>query len=224
MSHTKVNQVIILAAGKSLQLDGVNKALIEHPISRKTILDCMIDAFEGKVITVVVGFSAIQIMQKYPQLNYVINPNWAVTNNAMSLGLALTNEPTYVVPGDIYLDKKLVYRLDNEVSDLALTRNTENRVLSSIHAITKDNNIIDVYQGPIKNSTHPETTGLFKISNKEALTAWRNQCLQHGNLFAGQLLPVNVTNIKSVDVEKDFLWEINTPTDYLNLIREAGRE
>ena len=55
-------------------------------------------------ITVVIGFGALQIMESYPDLNYVINDNWATTNNAMSLGLALNqiNSPTYVVSGDMF--------------------------------------------------------------------------------------------------------------------------
>lgn len=51
-----------------------------------------------------IGFGALQIMESYPDLNYVINDNWATTNNAMSLGLALNqiNSPTYVVSGDMF--------------------------------------------------------------------------------------------------------------------------
>ena len=43
-----VENAIILAAGRSLQLDGKNKVLIRHPKTRKTILDYAIDAFHGK--------------------------------------------------------------------------------------------------------------------------------------------------------------------------------
>lgn len=221
MSKNKVNNVIILAAGKSLQLDGYPKVLIQHPKTGKTIMDSMIEAFEGKSITVVVGFCAIQIMQKYPNLNYVVNPNWAITNNAMSLGLALKNEPTYVVPGDIFIKKTLIDALDDETANLALTRNTENRVLSSIHAVTDQKELItDVYQGPVKDASHTETTGLFKLSDKEAIKVWKKKCLEHSNLFAGQLLPLEATEITSVDIGKHSLWEINTPTDYLNLMSE----
>src|ERR1700733_10391945 len=96
-----VDNVIILAAGKSLQLDGISKALIRHPATGKTVLDYAVEAFAGKRITVVVGFRAIHIMQNYPRLRFVHNPDWALTNNAMSLGLALGNlpgdEPNYVV-------------------------------------------------------------------------------------------------------------------------------
>lgn len=212
-------RVVILAAGKSLQLDGINKVLIRHPDDGRTILDYMIDAFDGKEITVVVGFNAIQIMQEYPQLNYVVNPNWALTNNAMSLGLALNDKASYIVPGDIFITKSLIERLDEEVPDIALTRMTENRVASSIHCIVDESGFVtEIYQGSVHSSAHPETTGIFKVSDASALRAWRKQCSLHANLFAGQLLPHTSIPIKSVDIQGDQIWEINTPVDYLNLI------
>ncbi|XQC06348.1 NTP transferase domain-containing protein [Arcobacter cryaerophilus gv. pseudocryaerophilus] len=146
-----VEQVIILAAGKSLQLDGVNKALICHPITKKSILEYAVEAFSGKKIIVVVGFRAIQIMQKFPQLDYVLNPDWALTNNAMSLALALNDKPTYVISGDIFIDKKLIERLDKASPDLALVSNRENRILSAIHfVVNSDNKICETYQGLYK--------------------------------------------------------------------------
>ena len=215
----EVNKVIVLAAGKSLQLDGVNKVLIRHPIDGQTILDHVIEAFPDKEITVVVGFCAIEIMQRYPNLNYVINPNWALTNNAMSLGLALDDRPSYVLSGDIFVNKILFDRLDEEVDDLAVTRKNESRVLSAIHCMTGLNSkIVDVYQGPVRSITHPETTGIFKMSNTAALREWKRRCMQHANLFAGQLLPIETVDIASVDLVDDLIWEINTPIDYLNMI------
>lgn len=217
------SRVIILAAGQSLQLDGVVKVLIRHPVNGKTILDHMIEAFEGKDITVVVGYRAIEVMQAYPRLNYVINPSWALTNNAMSLALALGDAPTYVVVGDVFLERGLVERLDRGPDDLALTRTTENRIPTSIHCVVDgEGKICDVYQGPVRSPQHPETTGVFKMSTPDALRAWKRRCMQHGNLFAGQLIPCSTACVRSVDASQDEISEINTAVDYLNLI--ARRE
>src|SRR6188474_1009762 len=101
---TAVNQAIILAAGRGHQVDGMAKVLIRHPTTGRTILEHAVSAFAGKRIVVVVGFRAIQIMESAPGLDYVVNHDWSLTNNAMSLGLALTDEPTYVVSGDIFFD------------------------------------------------------------------------------------------------------------------------
>lgn len=214
-------RVIILAAGKSLQLDGISKILIRHPADGRTILDWAIEAFAGKRITVVVGFRAIQIMQAYPGLDYIHNPEWVLTNNAMSLGLALTEEPTYVVSGDIFIERRLIERLDQEAPDLVLTSQREKRSLTAVHCVLDgEGRVIELYQGPVRDMMHPESVGLFKISSHDVLRQWRRRCIEHSNLFAGQLLPCDPPRVKSVLLGEDELFfEVNTPTDYMELIR-----
>lgn len=211
-------RVIVLAAGRSHQLDGAIKVLIRHPTTGRTILDDIAQAFAGKHVTVVVGFRSIEVMQTRPDLEFVVNPNWALTNNAMSLGLALDERPTYVVSGDIFLERSLVTRLDAAAPNLVLTRLSERRIPSSIHCVVRDGAVVDLYQGPIRDVSHPESTGLYKISDPELLWRWKRSCLEHGNLFAGQLLPVALAPVASVDIGDDLASEINTPTDYLNLM------
>jgi choline kinase len=219
-----VERVIILAAGKSLQLDGISKILIRHPADGRTILDWAIEAFAGKRITVVVGFRAIQIMQAYPDLDYIHNPEWALTNNAMSLGLALTEEPAYVVSGDIFIERRLIERLDRDVPDLVLTSRREKRSLSAVHCVLDDaGRVIEPYQGPVRDMAHPESVGLFKVSSPEVLRQWRRRCIEHSNLFAGQLLPCSPPCVQSVPLEDELFFEVNTPTDYMELIRSRAR-
>ena len=220
-----VERVIILAAGKSLQLDGISKVLIRHPADGRTILDWAIEAFAGKCITVVVGFRAIQIMQAYPNLNYIHNPEWALTNNAMSLGLALTEKPTYVVSGDIFIGRNLIERLDRAAPDLVLTSPREKRSLTAVHCVLDDlDRVIETYQGPVRDMVHPESVGLFKVSSPDVLRQWRRRCIEHSNLFAGQLLPCSPPCIHSVSLGNDDLFfEVNTPTDYIELIRSCAQ-
>ena len=221
---SKVDHVIILAAGKSLQLDGISKALIRHPVTGRTILEYAIDAFAGKRITVVVGFRAIQIMQTYPQLGYVHNPDWALTNNAVSLGLALDDKPTYVVSGDIFIGSELVQRLDRGAPNLALVSDREKRSLSAIHCVLDERQrVIETYQGPVRSMTHPESVGIFKISDPGLLGAWRRRCFEHTNLFAGQLLPCDQAEIGIEMLRDELFFEVNTPVDYLDLIEASGQ-
>jgi choline kinase len=216
-----VEQVIILAAGQGYQLDGINKVLIRHPKTGKTILEHALDAFCGKRVTVVVGFRAIQIMEMYPELNYVINPDWALTNNAMSLGLALTTEPVYVVSGDIFISKPLVDELDEGHGNLIVTEHRENRALTSIHCVVDESDIVrETYQGPIKDIRHPEAIGLFKISDSAILREWRKRSINHGNLFVGQTLPVDLSQIGTHPIGRHEFDEINTPSDYLRLLKK----
>jgi choline kinase len=221
---TKVERAIILAAGRGHQLDGVNKVLIRHPKNGKSILDHAIDAFEGKRITVVVGFRAIQIMEQYPNLDYVINYDWAITNNAMSLGLAINSQPTYVVSGDIFFEKSLIQYLDQSEDNLALTALRENRALSAIHCVCDQRNVIlETYQGPVRDVAHPEAIGMFKICDPGLLKDWKKNCMKYGNLFVGQTLPCHGAPIQSVPLADEVYEEINTPSDYLRFVERVRK-
>lgn len=217
-----VDHVIILAAGRSLQLDGISKAMIRHPRTGRTILEHAIEAFAGKHITVVVGFRAIQIMQAYPQLDYVHNPDWALTNNAMSLGLALDSRPAYVVSGDIFIGPELVQRLDHAAPDLVLVSDREKRALSAIHCVVDERRqVVETYQGPVRSMSHPESVGIFKVSDAGLLRTWQRRCIEHSNLFAGQLLPCDQAPVAVEMLGGELFFEINTPVDYLELLQAS---
>lgn len=216
-----VEHVIILAAGQGFQLDGICKVLLRHPVTGKTILQMAIDAFVGKDITVVAGYKAIDVMQDYPQLNYVINSNWAVSSNALSLGLALDERPTYVVSGDIFLEKLLIDELDAAAPDLVLCEGRENRALTAVHCLFDAKGLLaETYHGPVRDYQHPEAIGLFKASSPRLLKKWKKQCLEHGNLFVGETLPCALADIHRYDVGDHPFHEINSHGDYLNLLQE----
>lgn len=216
------DRAIVLAAGRGFQLDGLNKVLIRHPVTGETVLDHVIKAFADQKITVVVGFRAVQIMELYPQLDYVINHEWAVTNNAMSLGMALDNKPSYVLAGDIFVEKPLIDRLNNEVENLILSDPRENRTLSAIHcSLDEKGQLLETYQGAVRSSNDPEAIGLIKISDAELLRRWKKTCIQHGNLFAAQTLPCNLAKISAVPLGGDMFTEINTSSDYLRFIEKT---
>lgn len=215
---SKVSQAIILAAGRGNQLDGMSKVLIKHPKTGLSILEHAVRAFAGKRVIVVVGFRAVQVMESAPRLDYVVNHDWSLTNNAMSLGLALNDDPTYVVSGDIFFERELIERLDDERPDLVLSDSRENRTLSAVHCVLReDRSIAETYQGPIRDANHPEAIGLFKISDPDLLRLWKRRCIAHGNLFVGQTLPCDGAPIFAAARGESEFHEINTPTDYLRL-------
>lgn len=222
MSHVK--RAIILAAGQGFQLDGINKLLIQHPATGRTILDHALEAFSGKDVTVVVGFRAIEIMQRYPRLDYVINHQWALSSNGLSLGLALDERPTYVVSGDIFFERELIAELDRSRADLALVEARENRVPSSIHCVLRpDRTIEETYQGPVRQVSHPEAIGLFKIGAPRLLAEWKRRCARHGNLFVGQLLPCDGEPVGVFERGEHPFDEINTADDYLRFAKRMAR-
>ncbi len=214
-----VKQAIILAAGRGHQVDGMAKVLIRHPATGRSILEHAVEAFAGKRVIVVVGFRAIHVMESAPQLDYVVNHDWELTSNAMSLGLALEDEPTYVVSGDIFFNRDLIEHLDGLGPNLVLTEARENRALSAVHCVLRpDQSIAETYQGPIRNVAHPEAIGMFKISDPELLRRWKRMCIGHGNLFVGQTLPCEMAPVTSVPRGEFEFSEINTPVDYLRLV------
>jgi len=213
-------RVIILAAGQGFKLDGFNKLLIKHPETGKRIIDTYIEAFQGKDITVVTGYRAINIMHNYPELNYVHNSDWAVTNNSYSLALALDDTPCYVLSDDLIIKPELIKMLDDAPEDCVLTEIRDNRTLTAVNCVVNnDGSINNIYQGTLREQTDPEAIGIYKISDFEILRSWKRNCVEHGNLFAGQNLPLNVDKeIYSCDIGNQSLFEINTPLDYIRLI------
>ena len=208
----RIEQAIVLAAGRGNQVDGIAKSLIRHPVTGKTILQHAIEAFAGKKVIAVVGYRAIQVMETHPEIEYVINHNWEITNNAMSVGLALEDVPTYVVSGDIFFDRPLIEFLDGQSADLALNENDLIPV-----ATQPDGSIAATYQGPMRDAQHPEAIGLFKITDPQLLRQWKKLCLAHANMFGGQVLPCDGAPIMCVPRGAHAFDEINTPADYLRL-------
>ncbi len=221
-----VDRVIVLGAGQGYQLDGFNKLLIKDPVSGRRIIDKYIEAFSGKKLTVVVGYRAINVMHNYPDLDYVYNSDWAVTNNSYSLSLALTEEPCYVISGDLLIGSELVYDLDSAGANLIVGKVRENRTLSAINVCANtEGRVSEVYQGKLRQVSDPEAIGIFKISSPELLSLWKRNCREHGNLFVGQNLPYDLeTPVYMFNSDRHSVEEVNTPLDYLRLLEGAKNE
>lgn len=216
-------RVIVLAAGQGFQLDGFNKLLIRDPVDNKLIIEKYREAFDGMDLSIVLGYRAINVMNKYPDFDYVYNSDWAVTNNSYSLNLSLNDEPCYVISGDLFIEPELVTMLENYGPNLVLTKNRESRSLSALNVSTDNNGYIqELYQGKLRKPNDPEAIGIYKISSPEILKKWRRNCREYGNLFAGQNLPYDLkTPVVNVDIQGHRLDEINTPMDYIRLLNRV---
>jgi choline kinase len=216
-------RVIVLAAGQGYQLDGFNKLLIKHPHDRSKIIERYTTAFSGKEVTVVLGYRAINVMHEFPSLAYIYNGDWAVTNNSYSLSLAITEQPCYVVSGDLFFDPDLISELDKAGPNIVATQMRENRTLSAVNvAVNEDHTIEETYQGKLRDTQHPEAIGIFKISDRRLLRAWKRNCLEYGNLFVGQNIPFKEgVDVIAYDVTSHRIDEVNTPMDYLRISQAA---
>lgn len=214
-------RVIILAAGQGFLLDGMVKCLVRAPHDGRPLLERAAEAFAGHKITVVVGYRAVAVMEAFPDLDYVYNPDWATTNNSHSLGLALNDEPAYVLSSDLVFEPGLIRELDAGAADLVLTERRENRILTSVNCALEGDRVREFYVGPLRSPNDPEAVGLFKISDRTLLRQWKRNCLKHGNLFVGQNLPVGASeaDIRAHDLGAHLFYEINSPADYLRALR-----
>lgn len=213
-------RAIVLAAGQGYKLDGFNKLLIVDPKDEKTIIDKLIDAFGAENLKVVLGFRAINVMNRYPNLNYVFNNEWNVTNNSYSLALAIDNEPCYVLSGDLIIQPEFLELLKKSDKNIVVTRNREQRTSTAINTICDtEGNVQEFYQGKLKNHDDRESMGIFKIMDTELLRQWRQNCFDKPNNFIAQNLPLN-SGKKIIELISDDykIFEIDTPIDYLNLI------
>jgi choline kinase len=106
-------RAIILAAGvgRRIKEETKNTPKCLLKVDGRSILDMQVDALKGYDITIVVGYEAGQIMEKYPRLNYVFNPDFASTNTIYSLCLALDHKDTLVLNGDVVFDPKILAML-----------------------------------------------------------------------------------------------------------------
>jgi len=217
-------RVIVLAAGEGLQLDGFNKLLLRHPRTGERVIEQYRRLFDGLPITVVVGYRAVKVMHRYPDLDYVYNPDWRVTSNSHSLALALDEQPCIVLSSDLFIAPEIVAALRAAGPDCVLTAPRENRTLSALSCVLdEDGRIREIYQGAVRSHRDPEAPGVFKISNPALLRSWRRRCFEQPNRFAGLNLPLDEAPIAALDQGPYRLDEVNTAEDYLRLLTEARR-
>ena len=74
-------KLIILAAGDSYELDGFNKLTIKHPKYNMSIIDICKKIFNVNHIQLVVISRAMNIMNDYPDFDYILNNKWQTTGS-----------------------------------------------------------------------------------------------------------------------------------------------
>ena len=212
-------KLIILAAGDSFELNGFNKLLLKNPLTRETILDQYIRFFKPTSIKIVLGYKAIDIMNEFPNFDYIINENWQTTGSAYSLYLALNKEPCYVISSDLFFSKSLPEKVLNKFDNHICTVKSESKRLTSLNTKVSNNLVNEVYRGR-SNKDDFELVNFFKIINPDILNLWKKNCKNNPEAYVGELLPYSEFEISNISVDKSDLFEINTHLDFINYLNK----
>ncbi len=211
--------LIILAAGDSFELDGYNKLLLKNPKTNKTILEEYIAFFENiEKVTIVVGYKAIEVMNKYPEFNYIFNKKWQTTGSGYSLSLAIEEKPSIIIESDFFISENLKQSF-NKLNEYVVLKKSESKRVNSLKAKIDDGFISNVYSGKT-DSDDPEILGFYKVSDIETMRLWKKNGIMYPERYISQTFPFNFSKLTPVIVSKDDITEINTPLDYINFIQK----
>ena len=216
-------KLIILAAGDSFELNGFNKLLLKNPTNRKTILQQYVDFFKPTSIKIVLGYKAIELMNEFPDFDYIINENWQTTGSAYSLYLALDHNPCYVVSSDLFISKYLNEKINKSYENYICSVNSESKRLTSLNIKIKNNKVRKVYRGNSKDNDN-ELINFFKITDSDILNIWKKNCKNNPEGYVGELLPYSTYDIHNISLSKSDLYEINTNIDFINYLRIIKNE
>ena len=216
-------KLIILAAGDSYELDGFNKLTIKHPKYNMSIIDIYQKIFNVKHIQVVVGFRAMNIMNDYPDFDYILNNKWQTTGSAYSLSLALDKNPSYIISSDFILNPQLDNIFNSDKQDIVYVKKSESKRLTSLKCKVNNDIIENIYRGKSKNMNDYEILGIFKITDPDILYNWKIKCINNPTMYAGETLIMDNFNLSYEILDEDIITEINTPLDYINFLNKIKK-
>ena len=216
-------KLIILAAGDSYELDGFNKLTIKHPKYNMSIIDIYQKMFNVNHIQVVVGFRAMNIMNDYPDFDYILNNKWQTTGSAYSLSLALDKKPSYIISSDFILNPQLDNVFNSDKQDVVYVKKSESKRLTSLKCKVNNDIIENIYRGKSKNMNDYEILGIFKITDPDILYNWKIKCINNPTMYAGETLIMDNFNLSYEILDEDLITEINTPLDYINFLNKIKK-
>ena len=119
-------KAIILSAGLGIRLKTSAPKSLSILKDEKSIIDYQVEYLSKKIgienIIVVVGYKKELIMKKFPQISFVENRNYRITNTSKSLlaGLKNINDDVIFLNGDIYFDEKILDPMLNSQESCSL--------------------------------------------------------------------------------------------------------
>lgn len=219
-------KAVILAAGVGSRLGGtLPKSLIQIG-EDTTILSNQVQALKKldvREIMVVVGFKKEVIMEYYPELVYVYNPRFHITNTAYSLRLAMESfaaDDVIWTNGDVVFEEAIAEKMiETDGSAVAVVKKPcgEEEVK---YTVAPDGGIGEIS----KTVTDPagEAIGINRISRHDfdAFLGLLKRCspddyfekaIEEGIAGGMKFLPVDVTDHKCIEVDfEDDLREVQS--------------
>jgi len=215
--------VIILAAGIGSRLgQNLPKALVELK-DGFTILDLQLkllkEKFNTEDIIVVVGYKKDLIIERYPDLRYIYNPEFRSTNTSKSLlhGLKFIeeNEDVLWLNGDVVFESGILDLVLDEIDNNIICVNNEKVSDEEVKYTLDEDKYINAISKEVKNGLG-EAVGINFIK-KEHLPLFVS-CLedcQDDDYFEKGVEMVIEEGVKfiPVDIKDNFCIEVDFPED-----------
>ncbi len=216
---------VILAAGMGTRLN----ALIPKPLvsleNEKTILDFQVEKLAKKIgmnnIIVVVGYKKELIMEKFPDLIYIYNNEFATTNTAKSLYRALlkVEDDTIWMNGDVFFDIEALDLLINSKHSGCLVDNEKCGEEEIKYNLNKEGSIHELSK-QVKDG-HGEALGI-NIIKKHDLDEFRKELNNVGqkDYFEKALENLTIKNklvLKPINKKQLFCKEIDFEEDLIQV-------
>jgi choline kinase len=215
-------KLVILAAGVGSRLgQGLPKALVEIGDYR-TILDLQIENFSSIIgidnIILVVGYKKEAIMERYPQLVYVYNPDYLTTNTSKSLLSALKkikNEDVIFINGDIVFTKQTAKDISESIKTSFMVNSEKTADEEVKYKLDDDGNICELSKDVI--NACGEAVGINYIEEKDLETVKKalsavNDMDYFEKAFENLILNGEIV-VSPLDINEEFVKEIDFPED-----------
>jgi len=209
------NTLLILAAGRSIGIDGFHKLKLVSPSNGENLLSRYVRQF-GEKVKIVVGYHAAELMSAFPQYEYAYNHAWYETGSAFSAHIGLDKAPVLIVPSDLVISDEAVEEILSQDGNVFFSHNTENRGINSVNVSCDGSKAKRVYRGPKRSGDDPEYCGIIKITEQETVDLLTRTCEQNPELFLIECLGMLSEHFRHHQLS-GVLQEINTIDDYFTM-------
>ncbi len=218
-------KAVILAAGFGTRLSAIMPKPLTAIKNEKTILDLQIEKLTPHVpiddIYIVVGYKKELVMEKFPDMAFVYNENYARTNTGKSLLKAVQkiNDDILWLNGDVYFDNDILPLLLSQKQSAVLVDNKQCGDEEVKYSIDK-NGFISEISKKVKNPLG-ESLGINIITKKDRAFFIKALKKIKGNDYFERALELiikeNKVKITPINIGDHYCQEIDFPEDLENV-------